>query len=255
MRYLYIICCITLLPLFLSAQITLGINTDAPEGVFHIDGLNNNSYSPNKYDDDVLFDTSGRLGIGTNAPTAKVDIRSATANAFRLEESGQANTRVLVSNGLGEGAWKVPPQQGTFYTWKVHQPAYTYSYSRVQVVGTATASGTLAGFTPNSNSTLSVPKGQYILMVSGDNSGNEYPIFSVSGVYADGSTVNVLDFPYEHWLNSTSIYVQFTDNVSLAMYTTGLNANKAMWSPAITNLCVVGVVYPRWYQITFLKLA
>lgn len=254
MKYVYITCYSFFLSLSLSAQITLGINTDAPEGIFHIDGLKNNSFSPNKYDDDVLVDALGNLGIGTNTPVARLDIHSTTSKAFRLDDSSQASNRILVSNNLGEGTWQSPPQQGTFFTWKINQSAYTYNYTKEQVIGTATATGTLPGFSPNDNSTLSIPKGQYILLVSGDNNGEEYPIFSISGVYPDGTTVNVLDFPYEHWLNSTTIYAQFFDNITLSMYITGIDANRAMWSPA-AYICSAGMVFSRWYQITFLKLS
>lgn len=75
----------------LNAQV--GVNTLYPSGVFHVDGLGNNtSISPTiaHQADDVFVNSSGQLGIGTTAPTFSIDVVGSSANAFRSTIYGSA---------------------------------------------------------------------------------------------------------------------------------------------------------------------
>ena len=72
------IICIASLLYGLSAQAqtpaeAVGINTETPRGVLHIDGGATDSQPA----DDVLIDSGGRLGAGLTAPEAKVDLSAA----------------------------------------------------------------------------------------------------------------------------------------------------------------------------------
>ncbi|NDW09126.1 hypothetical protein [Dysgonomonas sp. 520] len=90
----------------LKAQV--GINTENPQGIFHIDGQRDTNGNTN-ISDDVVVDTLGRVGVGTNNPQAKVDIRTATqGGGFRLQDGSQGNGKILTTDGNGYGTWKVP---------------------------------------------------------------------------------------------------------------------------------------------------
>ncbi|SUP53747.1 Uncharacterised protein [Weeksella virosa] len=61
-----------------SLYAQVGINTDNPQQLFHVDGQKNNpttgSPSADQQKDDVVITVDGRLGIGTIAPTEKLDV-------------------------------------------------------------------------------------------------------------------------------------------------------------------------------------
>jgi hypothetical protein len=80
----------------------VGINTENPQGILHIDG----GATPSKASDDVLIDAEGRLGAGVAIPAAKVDL-SATAEggALRIADGTQGDGKVLVSGANGAGSW------------------------------------------------------------------------------------------------------------------------------------------------------
>lgn len=236
------------------AQITVDINSLSSPGIFHVDSKNNNSTTdPDKYDDDVLVDNNGNLGIKTLTPLAKVHLKSPTTHAFRIEDTSQGNNKVLISNSIGEGKWSTVPTQGSTYTWKISQPSYTFSKAKKQLTGTVTGTGSLAGFSANANGYLSVAKGSYLMVISGDSTLEEYLIFTIDGTYANSTYLKVLDFPYEHYLNATTILVNFTQNANLRMCVAALDANRAMWLTS-RPLGAIGAVGSIWYEITFIKL-
>jgi hypothetical protein len=80
----------------------VGINTENPLGVLHIDG----GATPSEVLDDVIIDADGRLGAGVAIPAAKVDL-SATAEggALRIADGTQGDGKVLVSDANGAGSW------------------------------------------------------------------------------------------------------------------------------------------------------
>ncbi|WP_163320869.1 hypothetical protein [Dysgonomonas sp. 520] len=98
--------------LFLSVFFTcsiafgqVGVNTENPQGVFHIDAARNTNGNTN-ISDDVVVDTQGRVGVGTNVPQTKVDIRSATqGGGFRLQDGSQGDGKVLLSDASGNASW------------------------------------------------------------------------------------------------------------------------------------------------------
>ncbi|REC48854.1 hypothetical protein [Chryseobacterium pennipullorum] len=61
--------------LWIRAQV--GINTSAPEGILHVDGMKNTSASTStSYYDDVVITSSGNMGVGTKTPKTRLDLRS-----------------------------------------------------------------------------------------------------------------------------------------------------------------------------------
>lgn len=95
-----------------AAQI--GINTELPQRLFHVDAERNTSGSTN-VSDDVIIDASGRMGLGTLSPTAKLHIAGdGVIPALRIVDGTQANTRILRSDANGNASWVDQPASGGF---------------------------------------------------------------------------------------------------------------------------------------------
>jgi hypothetical protein len=97
----------------------VGIQTENPKGVLHIDAAANNPSTGNISDtqatDDVVIDTLGRVGAGVTAPKAKLHIYSATGGgALRIADGTQGNKKVLVSDADGKASWGDPPGVGWY---------------------------------------------------------------------------------------------------------------------------------------------
>ena len=103
---------------------SVGIRTEYPQGVLHIDGASTTAttnpttgtISALQASDDVVIDASGRLGAGrleppAMAPAVKVDIYAAAqGEALRIQDGTQDDGKVLSSeDALGTGSWAPPP--------------------------------------------------------------------------------------------------------------------------------------------------
>jgi hypothetical protein len=99
----------------LLAQV-VGINTDTPRHLFHIDGKMNTTSSTADGDeaaaDDIVITSLGRVGVGILNPTTKlhVDSRSKTnptvpVSGFRLQDGSEAPNHVLTSDADGFARW------------------------------------------------------------------------------------------------------------------------------------------------------
>ena len=99
---------LTIISLSIMAKAQVGVKTENPQGVFHIDGQGNTNGNTN-ISDDVVVTATGNMGVGTNAPATKVDIRTTTAGGgFRLQDGTQGNGMVLTSDTNGNGRWSAP---------------------------------------------------------------------------------------------------------------------------------------------------
>lgn len=107
---------ILLLSLITFSSIALaqvGVNTPNPQGTFHVDGAKDNvstgtPTSTQQLNDFVVLN-NGNIGIGTVAPTNKLDVRSATNGALKIVDGTQGANRVLTSDANGVATWKDIP--------------------------------------------------------------------------------------------------------------------------------------------------
>lgn len=94
----------------------VGINTENPQGIFNIDGGKDNPKTGSAHTqaqqlNDFTVLANGNTGIGTIAPTQKLDIRTGgtpttPVTGFRLIDGNEGVTKVLTSDANGVGTWK-----------------------------------------------------------------------------------------------------------------------------------------------------
>jgi hypothetical protein len=114
------------LPFCLKAQTGVGIHTENPLGVFHLDGRSSSASSnpasgstltPAQQADDVIITETGLTGIGTASPSSRLEIntQSQTGGALRILSGSPASGKVLTSDAQGTGAWQTwtPPSTAT----------------------------------------------------------------------------------------------------------------------------------------------
>jgi hypothetical protein len=97
-----VLLCIT----FNTAFSQIGINTSNPQAQFHIDGAKDNPVSGTptvaQQANDVVVTQDGRLGVGTNSPTSKMEINSETNDSSGLKFTN-LNASTPVSSGATLG--------------------------------------------------------------------------------------------------------------------------------------------------------
>lgn len=98
-----------------NLQAQTGVNTKNPQGVFHVDGAKDNpsTGAPTSLQayNDVIITSLGNLGLGTLAPTLKLEIHTTGTGTlpvpgFRLVDGNEFNNYVLTSDANGVGTWK-----------------------------------------------------------------------------------------------------------------------------------------------------
>ena len=99
---------------FTTAQV--GVNTQNPQGIFHIDGARNNpnSGSPTilQQNDDIVATSTGKLGVGTITPITKVDTRPNPGNVTPGEGPIAFGETVMAASSAGAGAMRYSTLSG-----------------------------------------------------------------------------------------------------------------------------------------------
>lgn len=84
----------------------VGINTNNPQGSFHVDGAKDNPISGTpsvaQQANDFTVTSLGNVGIGTTVPTQKLEING----KIKITDGSQADGKVLTSDVNGVGTWK-----------------------------------------------------------------------------------------------------------------------------------------------------
>lgn len=97
---------------FVHAQI--GINTETPLTIFHVDAAKDNSVSPTAAQilNDVAITADGNMGIGTLTPSTKVDIANTGDGGsplLRIVDGSTMTAKVLESDAYGAANWTEQP--------------------------------------------------------------------------------------------------------------------------------------------------
>lgn len=84
-----------------TLQAQVGINTQDPKGVLHIDAGIIGDVA-----DDVIVTPKGYIGVGTDAPSTRLDIRSSVkGKAISIKDGNQAPGKTLMSDADGNASW------------------------------------------------------------------------------------------------------------------------------------------------------
>ena len=86
----------------LSAQV--GIRTENPQGLLHVDAKGDTNGSLN-VSNDVVVTKEGRIGVGTLSPQARLHIVSSTPGAIRIADGTEGGGRILTSDANGRAYW------------------------------------------------------------------------------------------------------------------------------------------------------
>ncbi|NDW10816.1 hypothetical protein [Dysgonomonas sp. 520] len=92
-----------------NAQV--GVHTESPKALLHID-TNKDTDASNITTDDVVVTDKGHLGIGTVKPDTTLHV----AGTFRLVDGNQQNERVLLCDANGNAKWADAPRTLPIYS-------------------------------------------------------------------------------------------------------------------------------------------
>ena len=106
MQYKNIIISLLFIVSTFSIYSQIGINTENPLKIFHIDGGSDGSATAAQIANDVVIDANGNLGLGTINPLAKLDIQG----KMRLQDGNEQIDKVLVSDAAGKAGWDIRPK-------------------------------------------------------------------------------------------------------------------------------------------------
>ena len=116
----------------------IGINTESPRTLFHIDARKSASttnpstgtLSVLQQSDDVVVTTDGKVGIGTVYPASKLEINTQGTSGIypiRIQDGTEGTGKFLVSDANGVASWKnITPPDGSVYPIQ-SIPAMTFS--------------------------------------------------------------------------------------------------------------------------------
>lgn len=133
MKYILITIATILVSIYMNAQI--GINTENPQALFHIDAkyntttTNPSSGSPSsvQQQDDVVITKEGKMGIGTINPQAKLEINTQNVTGvypLQIKDTTDPTGKILVSDADGNASWKAAqPPAGKIYPMQDVPPA------------------------------------------------------------------------------------------------------------------------------------
>jgi hypothetical protein len=100
--FLIILCCLFFCASRLAAQV--GIRTEDPQGMLHVDAKGD-TYNGTDTLDDVVVTPQGRIGVGTLNPQARLHIVSPTKGAIRIADGTQSGGKILTSDKDGRAHW------------------------------------------------------------------------------------------------------------------------------------------------------
>lgn len=210
----------------LTAQV--GINTQNPLGVFHLDGKNNTPVGgASNVIDDVVITDAGNVGIGTVTPQARLDLQG----TLRIADGTQALDYIFTAqNGAGKAKWAAPNLSAKVGEWYISNPGLDCyaSYSKITLKdanpsGPSYLDNSQIALSATDNTYLTIPAGKYLVFINQDIAAAEYGIFGISNA-SDGSTV--YQQYYAEWLAGACFMLNIA--TSLKVYVTWQPYSKDM---------------------------
>jgi len=149
-----------------SAQV--GVNTENPQGIFHIDGAKDNAATgvPTTIQqaNDVIVTAQGRMGVGNTAPTSKLEVNGASTNTAAYNAGAGTAIDYSLSNlaytTASAGAFTLSNiKDGGTYTLSVR--------GATSGISTFTAAGFTVKYVNNTKATVAGKETLYTLVVMG----------------------------------------------------------------------------------------
>ncbi len=155
----------------------------------------------------LRINTSGNIGVGTEDPSSKFDIRngditlsnSGTAGAIKLQGSSTGKTSIKAgTQGATDIPWVLPPTQGGASTLLTNDGAGNLSWGNLNSLGAAT-----------------------FQLSQGVNYGTSQTISSTTDVDLDGMVVTVPEGTYMIWFSSDVLNGNNSNTCTVTIYTNG----------------------------------
>ena len=222
-------------------QAQVGINTQSPQGVLHIDPHRDTNGSLNM-SDDVTVNKYGNIGIGTTNPQRKLEIISSTPGAIRIADTSEGVTKVLTSSSNGSATWV-----NIIGSWNAsltggNLPYTTTTASRKINFTGGTISNPGVGSINVTNGSITVPyTGAYRLTLFGTSLMNRTSGYFIAGYYSVRKNSSSIWGPHSlgHTQISSSPYVSYysftylSQNDVLDVYSI---ENSPGYANAVSNL-------------------
>jgi len=188
------------IPLCCIAQV--GINTDNPKALLHLDGASTaattnpqtGSVSALQASDDVTVTTQGNVGVGTIVPSTKLHIVTGSADGLKIKDTSEGLFKVLVSDSQGVGRWTSRIGAWFAVLRDVKDKSYNPNYTIRQIkplLSSAISSSTY-GAVNAAQGSITVPvNGIYRIIVGGHWGSNRLLMTPYSAIYIAGVIIRV----------------------------------------------------------------
>lgn len=109
----------------LTAKAQIGVNTTHPQALFDVDGAGDNPAAgilAVQTENDVVVTTDGKMGVGTIAPTSKLEVNGSATNTIASSQDGVSgifdfSKSNIIYTSINPGAFKLTNiKQGGTYT-------------------------------------------------------------------------------------------------------------------------------------------
>ncbi len=228
----------------LYAQI--GVNTENPQALFHIDAKGNSNGAVD-IDDDVVITSDGKVGVGTVSPGATLDV----LGKIDFDKSSKNNMSLVSSSATGVASWK-SYQLNTISIWQISGSGNTFTENTESILsGTSVMlENNIIGVSVSDNeqlrpgvtgSAVSISPGRYLIYLSGDiNNVDEYGDLRV---YEVGNSTPLMYAEYGLSALGVSFVLEVTELKKYYMTFTPLNAMSVLYdAPPYTATFTAGII-------------
>ena len=226
----------------------IGINTDTPMALLHIDGGGDDALVPTfvQIANDVVFTSAGYLGVGTITPAAEVEVVGAVA----IKDGLQMDEKVLTSDANGVASWQ-STQLNSVAIWNIAGGATTFNKDVETILKgvsvltkndilNLTVSDAISLGGGATVSAITIPPGRYILYPNCNINTLEYGKLHIREIGAAESLISI-----EYSLSASGISTIINSNNTKTLYLTfeAIDAQSVLYTtPNYTETFVAGLI-------------